>query len=118
MPGKVSGAGDDNDAGQVQWVDLDVLTGLGRLDDLAAAEVHHDVAGVDGGAVGAGVEQQVAGLDPGQRHHRAVLAPAEGGAGDRDPGSGVGGVDQAGAVVGVRAVGTPLVFSGFLLAVA
>ena len=44
--GKVCGAGDHDRAGQVQRVDLDVLAGLRSLDDLARAEVHHDVTGM------------------------------------------------------------------------
>src|SRR5215472_14983371 len=107
MAGQVGGASGDDDAGQVDGVDLDVLAALGRLDDLAAAEVHHDVAGIGRGAVGAGGEQQVAGLDLGQRDDGTVLLPLEGGAGDVDPGCGVRGVDQAGAVVGTGACSTP-----------
>ena len=76
-------------------VDLDVLAGLGGLDDLAAAEVHHDVAGVGRSAVAACGEQQVTGLELGQRDDGAVLLPLVGGAGDVDAGRGVGGVDQA-----------------------
>ena len=108
--GEVCGAGGDHDPGQVEGVDLDVLAGLRGLDDLAAAEVHHDVARVRGGAVGAGGEQQVPGLDLGERDLGAVLAPLVGGAGDADARGGVGGVDQAGAVVGARACRAPLVF--------
>ena len=67
------------------------------------------MAGITGGAVAAGGEQQVTGLDLGQRDDRAVLPPLVGGAGDVDAGGGVGGVDQAGAVVGVRAGRAPLV---------
>src|ERR1039457_3309563 len=100
--GKVGRARGDDDPGKVQGVDLDVFTGLRGLDDLSAAEVHHDVAGVAGGAVGAGGEQQVAGLDLGQRDLGAVLAPLVGGAGDVDARGRVSGVDQARAVVGVR----------------
>ena len=75
MPGKISGSGGDDDPGQIQRVDLHVLAGLRGLDDLAAAEVHHDVARVGRGAVRAGGEQQVTGLDLRQRDGRAVLAP-------------------------------------------
>ncbi len=56
-----SRAGRDDDAGQVGRAGLDVLAGLGCLDDLGAAEVHHDVAGIGRGAVAAGGEQQVPG---------------------------------------------------------
>ena len=107
--GKVCGTGGDDDPGQVQRVDLHVLAGLRGLDDLAAAEVHHDVARVGRGAVGAGENSRSPGWICGQRNRRAVLAPLVGGAGDADPGGCVGGVDQAGAVVGVRAGGAPLV---------
>src|ERR1017187_328017 len=48
---KAGRAGRDDDAGQVGRVDLHVLAGLRCLDDLAAAEVHHDVAGIGGRAV-------------------------------------------------------------------
>src|SRR5438552_1424660 len=61
--GQVCRTGGHVDPGQVEGVDLDVLAGLGGLDDLAAAEVHHDVAGAGGSAVGTGGEQQVSGLD-------------------------------------------------------
>src|SRR5450756_2235795 len=43
--------------------DLDVLSGLGRLDDQPGADVHADVAGLRGRAVGAGCKQQVAWLE-------------------------------------------------------
>ena len=75
VPGKISGSGGDDDPGQIQRVNLHVLAGLRGLDDLAAAEVHHDVARVGRGAVRAGGEQQVTGLDLRQRDGRAVLAP-------------------------------------------
>jgi hypothetical protein len=45
--------------------DLDVLPGLGCLDEQAGADVHADVARVGGRAVGAGYEQQVSGLELG-----------------------------------------------------
>jgi hypothetical protein len=65
------GGGDDRC--QIDGVDLDVFAGLGCLDDLAVAEVHDDVAGVRGCAVGAGGEEQVARLDLGEGDLRAVL---------------------------------------------
>ena len=67
------------------------------------------MAGIRRGAVAAGGKQQVAGLDLGQRDDRAVLLPLVSGAGDVDAGGGVGGVDQARAVIGVRAGRPPLV---------
>ena len=67
------------------------------------------MTGVGCGAVAARAEQQVAGLDLGQRDDGAVLLPLVGGAGDVEAGGGVGGVDQAGAVIRVRAGRPPLV---------
>src|ERR1039457_3645717 len=48
--GKVCRARGDDDSAQVEGVDLDVFAGLRGLDDLPAAEVHHDVARVGGRA--------------------------------------------------------------------
>src|SRR5215469_14051769 len=63
MVDQVCRAGGDHDPGEAERVDLDVLAPLRGLDDLAAAEVHHDVAGVGVGAVRPSREQQVTGLD-------------------------------------------------------
>lgn len=95
MTGKACGAGGHDGAGQLQRVDLDVLAGLRSLDDLASAQVHDDVTRVLRGAVRARIEDKVSRLDLGQRNLRAVKPPSEGGAGNADPGRGVGGVDQA-----------------------
>src|ERR1039457_210577 len=107
--GKVCRARGDDDSGQVEGVDLDVFAGLRGLDDLSAAEVHHDVTRVGSRTVGAGGEQQIPGLNLGQRDLRAVLAPLEGRPGDADARRGVGGEDETGAVVGVRPGGAPLI---------
>src|SRR5262249_10159101 len=54
-------------------------------------------------------EQEVTGLYLSERDCGAVLPPAECGPGDADARSGVGSEDQAGAVVGIRPGGAPLI---------
>lgn len=50
---KVCGTGGDDDGpGQVEGVDLNVLTRLRGLNDLAAAQVHHDVVEIGRSAFG------------------------------------------------------------------
>lgn len=67
------------------------------------------MAGIGRSAVGACGEQQVTGLDLGQRYLRTVLLPLVGGAGDVDARGGVGGEDQAAAVEAGRTLAAPAV---------
>src|SRR5690606_31889369 len=75
---------------------------------LAFADDHADVSGVGGGGAGSGVEEhQVTGLFLSFGDAGAVAPLGAGHARDVDSGGAVGGVGQAGAVVGAGPGGAP-----------